>query len=87
MSITVELTYDMSKALGTRRFEVEAAPTVEDVVRITREKFGERGEAFEKLTRVAAVVVNGVLISHQHGMRTPLTDGDTVTFLKASAGG
>jgi molybdopterin converting factor small subunit len=87
MSITIELTYDMSKALGTRRFEVEAAPTVQDVVRITRDKFGERGDAFEKLTRIAAVSVNGVLINHKRGMNTPLADGDTVTFLKAAAGG
>ena len=87
MSITIEVTYDMSKALGTRRFEVEGARTVQDVVRITREKFGERGEAFDKLTRVAAVSVNGVLINHTQGMSTPLADGDTVTFLKAAAGG
>jgi molybdopterin converting factor small subunit len=87
MSITVELTYDMSKALGVRRFEVEQAPTVRDVVRLTRERFGDAGERFEKLTRVAAVAVNGVLVNHRHGMSTALADGDTVTFLKAAAGG
>jgi molybdopterin converting factor small subunit len=87
MSITVELTYDMSKALGVPRFEVEGARTVRDVVRITRERFGERGQDFEKLTRVAAVVVNGVLINHRRGMNTSLGDGDTVGFVKAAAGG
>jgi len=87
MSITVEVTYDMSKALGVRRFEVDGAQTVQDVVRLTREKFGERGENFEKLSRVAAVVVNGVLINHKNGMGTAVADGDTVTFLKAAAGG
>jgi molybdopterin converting factor small subunit len=87
MSITVEVTYDMSKALGLRQFEVEDAQTVQDVVRLTRERFGERGETFEKLTRVAAVAINGVLINHRHGMSTRLTDGDTVVFLKAAAGG
>jgi len=87
MSITVELTYDMSKTLGTRRFEVDGARTVEDVLRMTREKFSGRGEGFEKLVRVAAVAVNGVLINHQQGTSTPLADGDTVTFLKAAAGG
>jgi molybdopterin converting factor small subunit len=87
MSITVELTYDMSKALGVRSFEVDGARTVQDVVRITRERFGERGQDFEKLTRVAAVVVNGVLINHRRGMSTPLADGDTVGFVKAAAGG
>ena len=87
MSITVELTYDMSKALGVRRFEVDGARTVQDVVRITRERFGEQGQDFEKLTRVAAVVVNGVMVNHRRGMRTALADGDTVGFVKAAAGG
>ena len=87
MSITIEVTYDMSKALGERRFEVEGAQTVQDVVRLTRDRFGERGEVFEKLTRVAAVSINGVLINYRGGMRAPLADGDTVTFLKAAAGG
>jgi molybdopterin converting factor small subunit len=87
MSITVELTYDMSKALGVQRFEVEGARTVAHAVRLTRERFGEGGESFEKLTRVAAVAVNGVLINHRKGMKTGLADGDTVTFLKAAAGG
>lgn len=85
--ITVELTYDMSKALGMRRFEVEGARTVEDVVRIARAKFADRGADFEKLTSVTAVVVNGVMVNHRSGMRTVLNDGDVVTFLKAAAGG
>ena len=87
MNVTVELTYDMSKALGVRRFDVDGARTVEDVIRLTRERFGERGEAFAQLTRVAGVVVNGVLVSHRRGMGTPLAEGDTVTFVKAAAGG
>jgi molybdopterin converting factor small subunit len=87
MSITVELTYDMSKALGVRSFDIDGARTVQDIVRITRDKFGERGADFEKLTRVAAVVVNGVMINHRKGMSTALADGDTVVFLKAAAGG
>ena len=87
MSITVELTYDMSKALGMQRFEVDGASTVRDVVQIARERFGEGGKDFEQLTRVAAVAVNGVLINHRNGMKTPLADGDTVAFLKAAAGG
>lgn len=88
MSITVELTYDMSKALGMRSFEVSQARTVQDVVQLTREQFGaERADAFEKLTRVAAVAVNGVLVNYKRGAKTPLKDGDTVTFLKAAAGG
>ena len=62
--------------------------TVQDIVRVTRDKFGpERADTFEKLTRVAAVSINGVLINHRRGMGTPLSDGDTVAFLKAAAGG
>lgn len=87
MSITVELTYDMSKALGTRSFEVEGAATVADVLRLTRSRFGERAAEFERLTRVAAVAVNGVLATHRRGLRTRLADGDRVVFVKASAGG
>jgi len=77
----------MSKALGAQHFEVDGARTVRDVVEITRERFDERGANFEHLTRVAAVAVNGVLVHHRRGMRTRLADGDTVTFLKAAAGG
>ena len=87
MSITVELTYDMGKVLGEQRFELEDAQTVADVMRLTRARFGEGEESFEKLTRVAAVAVNGVLTNHRKGMKTPLSDGDTVSFLKAAAGG
>jgi molybdopterin converting factor small subunit len=87
VSITVELTYDMSQALGTRRFEVEGAATVADIVRLTRARFGERAAEFERLTRVAAVSVNGGLMTHRRGLRTPVADGDRVMFVKASAGG
>lgn len=87
MSVTVELTYELSKALGTRHVEVDGAATVADVLRITRERFGERAAEFERLTRVAAVSVNGVLASHRRGLRTPVADGDRVMFVKAAAGG
>jgi len=87
MSITVELTYDMSKVLGVQRFELEDVRTVADVVRLARARFGEGEESFERLTRVAAVAVNGVLINHRKGMKTALSDGDTVSFLKAASGG
>jgi molybdopterin converting factor small subunit len=87
VSITVELTYEMSKALGTRSFEVEGAQRVADILTLTRARFGERAAEFERLTRVAAVAVNGVLVTHRRGLRTPLSDGDRVMFVKASAGG
>ena len=86
MSITVELTYDMSKELGVQRFELDAAGTVAEAVKLARERFGEKSEAFDRLTRVAAVAVNGVLSSHRKGMKTRLADGDTVAFVKAAAG-
>jgi molybdopterin converting factor small subunit len=87
VGVTVELTYEMSKALGVERFEVEGARRVSDVVRLTRERFGEKAESFEQLTRVAAVAVNGVLVSHAKGRKTLLADGDRVAFVKAAAGG
>ena len=86
MSITVELTYDLAKALGERRFEIDAPATLQDVHRITREKFGDQAATFDKLTRVTALVVNGVLTHPKRGKAT-LKDGDRVSFLKAAAGG
>ena len=86
MSIRVELTYDMSKALGVQHFELDAASTVAEVVEQTRTRF-ERGDDFAKLARIAAIAVNGVLTSHRKGMKTKLADGDRVGFVKAAAGG
>lgn len=86
-AIRVELTYDMGKELGASHFEVEGARTVADVVAAARERFGERAEAFERLTRVANLAVNGVLISHRKGPKTALQPGDRVSFVKAAAGG
>jgi molybdopterin converting factor small subunit len=87
MSIRVELTYDMSKSLGLRSFEVESANTVKDVVEQTRSRFAEGGEQFAQLARVAGIAVNGVMITHRKGMKTKLSDGDRVGFVKAAAGG
>ena len=86
MSITVELTYDLAKALGVRRFEIEGPANLQDVLRLTRERFGEQAEAFDKLTRVTAMVVNGVLVNRKRE-NSALKDGDRVSFLKAAAGG
>jgi len=87
MSITVELTYDMGKALGESRIELEDAATVKDAVRLIRERFAAGSHDFETLSRLAAVSVNGVLTNHRKGMKTRLADGDTVAFVKAAAGG
>ena len=87
MSIRVEVTYDMGKALGEHVFELESATTVAEVVEQTRARFGSGGEEFAKLARVARVAVNGVLVAHRKGMKTRLADGDRVGFVKAAAGG
>jgi molybdopterin converting factor small subunit len=87
MSITVELTYDLSKVLGSRHLQLEGAATVADAVRLTRERFAGRVETFDKLIRVANLAVNGVLINHARDQQTPLKDGDRLTFLMAAAGG
>ena len=86
MSIRVELTYDMSKTLGLQSFEIESATTVREVVEQTEARF-DGGDEFAKLARIAAIAVNGILISHRKGMKTRLRDGDRVGFVKASAGG
>jgi molybdopterin converting factor small subunit len=87
MSVTVELTYEMGKRLGAHSFQVDAASSVADVVRAARERFGEHASEFETLSRVAAVAVNGVLVNYRKGLKTPLADGDRVSFVKAAAGG
>jgi molybdopterin converting factor small subunit len=87
MGVCVEVTYDMSKALGVERFEIDGARSVADVVRLARERFGDRGADFDRLTGRAAVAVNGVLVNHRRGMKTPVSDGDVVAFVKAAAGG
>ncbi len=86
MRVSVEPTYEMTKVLKMDRFEVEVADaaTVADVVDKTKTKVGPE---FEKLVRLAAVAVNGVLVNHQRGMKTRLVDGDVIEFVKASAGG
>jgi molybdopterin converting factor small subunit len=85
MSVRIEVTYDMAKALGNERFEVEAV-TVADAVAAIRERFVGTGADFETLTGRAALAVNGVLIRHRE-QRTKLADGDTLAFVKAAAGG
>ncbi len=85
--VQVQLTYDMSKALGVERFELDGVTTVADVVRLAQQRFEGGAGSFEELTSRAAVAVNGVLTSHRRGMRTALRDGDTVSFVKAAAGG
>jgi molybdopterin converting factor small subunit len=87
MSVTVDLTYDMGKALGIRSLEFESAATVQEVLRLTQERFQQQGVDFAGLSRVAAVAVNGVLTNYRRGRRTKLADGDTVAFVKAAAGG
>jgi len=87
MNVTVDLSYDMSKTFGARRIDVADAATVKDAVDQVRARFAEQGKEFAPLSRVTAVAVNGVLISHRKGMRTRLSDGDTVAFVKATAGG
>ncbi len=86
MRVSVEPTYEMTKVLKMDRFEIEVADaaTVADVVDQTKTKVGPE---FEKLVRLAAVAVNGVLVNHQRGMKTQLVDGDVIEFVKASAGG
>jgi molybdopterin converting factor small subunit len=87
MAVTVDLTYDMSKAIGVSTLDLEDPPNVKALVQQIRERFESGGDDFEKLSRVAAVAVNGVLIRHRKGLKTPLAPGDRVAFVKAAAGG
>ncbi len=86
MTVTVELTYDMAKLLGTRAIPLEGPRTVGEALRAARDRFGDQGAAYDRMAEVAAVAVNGVLVAHRReGVR--LADGDRVTFVKTAAGG
>ena len=92
MSITLEFTYDMSKAVGTRRLEVSDVPTIAEAVALARKHFeenigGQGASEFDQLSRVAALAVNGVLVKHREGLRTKLSTGDRIGFVKSAAGG
>ena len=84
MRVTVELTYELSKLVGTERFDVEDVVTVKDLIEKARQRVGAD---FDEKVRLAAVVVNGVVANYRNGLRTRLADGDIVSFVKASAGG
>ncbi|MBI4704313.1 MAG: MoaD/ThiS family protein [Deltaproteobacteria bacterium] len=84
MRVIVEPTYEMGKALGADRFELEDVETVADVVAQAKRKVGPD---FDRLAHTAAVVVNGVMINYRQGLRTRLADGDVVGFVMAAAGG
>jgi molybdopterin converting factor small subunit len=86
MPVRIEVTYDMAKALGTERLEVEAG-TVADAVAAIRERFAGTGADFEVLTGRTALAVNGVLVRYRERLRTKLADGDTLAFVKAASGG
>ena len=87
MSVTIELSYDMSKALGARRLEIENPGRVREAVAEVERRFGERGADFSGLSKVTSVAINGVLMNHRRGMKTKLEDGDIVAFVKAASGG
>ncbi|MCP3984462.1 MAG: MoaD/ThiS family protein [bacterium] len=86
MPIYVEVTYDMSKQLGSHRLEMEGS-TVREVVEAVRARFADDPAMFETLTARTAVAVNGVLVRFRDRQETKLSDGDTLGFVKAAAGG
>ena len=86
MPVTVELTYDMGKAIGAHRLQLEAT-SVAQLVEALRGRFGAGADEFDALRARTAVAVNGVLLRHRAASGTQLADGDRVTFVKAAAGG
>ena len=86
MPVHVEVTYEMSKQLGTHRLELEGA-TVGEVVEVVRARFSADPTAYETLTARTAVAVNGVLVRYRDRLQTKLSDGDILSFVKAAAGG
>jgi len=87
MSVTVELSYDMSKAFGERRITLESPANVKAALSEVEARFDTAGADFKGLSRVTAIAINGVLVNHRRGMKTALADGDVVAFVKAASGG
>ena len=87
MSVVIELSYDMSKAIGERRIELSNPETVRDAVAQVNKRFVTDGEDFETLSKVTSIAINGVLVKYDRGMKTRLQDGDVVAFVKAASGG
>jgi len=86
MPVTIELTYEMGKALGEMRLQIEA-PDVPAAVDATRARFVGTDTDFDSLRIRTAVAVNGVLVRHRDEAGTRLRDGDRLSFVKAAAGG
>ena len=84
MTVRVELTYEMTKVCGVDHFEIDDVATVGELIDQAAKRVGPE---FATHARLAAVAVNGVLTNYKKGKRTTLKDGDTVSFVKASAGG
>ena len=87
MSVTVEFSYDMSKALGERRLAIPNPGRVREVIAEVERVFAEKGADFSALSKVTSIAINGVLMNHRRGMKTKLEDGDVVAFVKAASGG
>ena len=56
-----------------------------DVVKRAQERCAPTGESFDRLTRVTAIAVNGVLVNTRKGMMTRLADGARVALVMAAA--
>ncbi len=87
MSVTVELSYDMSKAFGERRITLSSPANVKAALSEVEARFVAAGADFKSLSRVTAIAINGVLVNHRRGLKTALFDGDVVAFVKAASGG
>ena len=87
MSVTVEFSYDMSKALGERRLVIPNPGRVREVIAEVERVFVEKGVDFSALSKVTSIAINGVLMNHRRGVKTKLEDGDVVAFVKAASGG
>jgi len=87
VSVVIELSYDMGKAIGERRIELSNPATVRDAVAEVSVRFAAGGADFEALSTVTSIAINGVLVKYGRGLNTRLHDGDVVAFVKAASGG
>ncbi|MFN4133360.1 MAG: ubiquitin-like small modifier protein 1 [Candidatus Hadarchaeales archaeon] len=93
MAITVRLFANFREAAGTGELEIPHAATVEELLDILVEKFGENFSKLlyepgaKKLRTATNIFVNGQAIAVMDGLSTKLKDGDSVAIFPPVAGG
>jgi len=83
MQIKARYRSQLAQLAGTTAEQVEAA-AVKDVLRHIKERYGDEAV---KTAKTMLITVNGESILHLGHFKTPLREGDEVSFLPVCGGG